>query len=64
MGFPAADDPRRVALLAALDARTDELVALARDLIRFPTVNPPGEAYQPCAEYLGARLAARGFEVH
>ncbi len=64
MSFPAADDPRRVALLAALDARTDELVALARDLVRFPTVNPPGEAYRPCAEYIGARLAARGFDVH
>lgn len=63
MSFPAADDPRRVALLAALDARTDELVALARDLVRFPTVNPPGEAYRPCAEYIGARLAARGFDV-
>jgi succinyl-diaminopimelate desuccinylase len=32
-------------------------------LIRFPTVNPPGEAYQPCAEYLGNRLAKRGFQV-
>ena len=27
--------------------------ALTADLIRFPTINPPGEAYRPCAEYLG-----------
>jgi succinyl-diaminopimelate desuccinylase len=32
-------------------------------LIRFPTVNPPGEAYRPCAEYLGSRLKAKGFAV-
>jgi succinyl-diaminopimelate desuccinylase len=46
-----------------IDDRTDELVALTRDLVRFPTTNPPGEAYRPCAEYLGARLAQRGFDV-
>jgi succinyl-diaminopimelate desuccinylase len=46
-----------------IDDRTDELVALTRDLVRFPTTNPPGEAYRPCAEYLGTRLAKRGFDV-
>jgi len=50
-------------LLAAIDDRTDELVALTRDLIRFPTVNPPGEAYTPCAEYIGERLRRQGFDV-
>ena len=38
-------------------------VALTQDLIRFPTVNPPGEAYRPCAEYIGERLKKRGFTV-
>jgi succinyl-diaminopimelate desuccinylase len=51
------------ALTGLIDGRTDELVALTRDLIRFPTVNPPGEAYRPCAEYVGERLARRGFEI-
>jgi succinyl-diaminopimelate desuccinylase len=50
-------------LLGTIDARRDELVALTVDLIRFPTVNPPGEAYRPCAEYLGERLLRRGFDV-
>ena len=50
-------------LLKAVDERIDDLVALTVDLIRFPTVNPPGEAYTPCAEYLGARLKKRGFGV-
>lgn len=48
-------------LLRAIVERTDELVALTVDLIRFPTVNPPGEAYTPCAEFIAARLGKRGF---
>src|SRR5581483_9009583 len=51
------------AVLAEIASREADMVALTQDLIRFPTVNPPGEAYRPCAEYLGNRLAARGFEV-
>ena len=37
------------------DARAD-LVALTQDLIRIPTVNPPGDAYGDCVEYLARRL--------
>jgi succinyl-diaminopimelate desuccinylase len=50
-------------LFTIVEARRDELVDLARQLIRFPTVNPPGEAYGPCAEFVGTRLQARGFGV-
>jgi succinyl-diaminopimelate desuccinylase len=50
-------------LFKIIDARREEMVELARALIRFPTVNPPGEAYQPCAEFIGRRLGARGFNV-
>jgi succinyl-diaminopimelate desuccinylase len=50
-------------LLRAIDDRVDELVALTIDLIRFPTVNPPGEAYGPCAEYIAGRLKKTGFET-
>ena len=51
------------ALLARVDDKLDDVVALTRELVQVPTVNPPGENYTPCAELLGARLAARGFEV-
>jgi succinyl-diaminopimelate desuccinylase len=44
-------------------ARTQDLVELTRELIRFPTVNPPGEAYTPCAEFLGRRLQKSGFSI-
>jgi succinyl-diaminopimelate desuccinylase len=51
------------ALCRAIDERREELVELTRELVRFPTVNPPGEAYRPCAEFIGRRLARRGFVV-
>src|SRR5580698_8751626 len=51
------------ALCRAIDERREELVELTRELVRFPTVNPPGEAYRPCAEFIGRRLAQRGFAV-
>ncbi len=51
------------ALDRRIEDRRGELVELTRALVRFPTVNPPGEAYTPCAEFIGRRLAAGGFEV-
>jgi succinyl-diaminopimelate desuccinylase len=51
-------------LLQVIESRREELVELARALIRFPTINPPGEAYQPCAEFIGRRLSDRGFAVN
>ena len=50
-------------LLRRIEGKEAELVALTQDLIRFPTINPPGDAYRPCAEYIGKRLAKRGFSV-
>ncbi len=50
-------------LYARIEAKREDLVALTQDLIRIPTVNPPGDAYVPCAEYIGKRLKGRGFEV-
>ena len=44
-------------------AKRDEIVALTQELVRIPTVNPPGDAYAPCAELIGERLRRRGFEV-
>lgn len=50
-------------LSRTIEERTDELAALAADLIRFPTVNPPGDAYRPCAEFIAERLRKRSFGV-
>lgn len=51
------------ALCESIEGRREELVELTRELIRFPTVNPPGEAYRPCAEFIGRRLRPRGFSI-
>ena len=51
------------ALDRRIEAAREDCVALARDLVRFPTINPPGEAYVPCAEFLARRLARSGFET-
>jgi succinyl-diaminopimelate desuccinylase len=50
-------------VLAAVDGARDEIVAFTRDLIRIPTVNPPGEHYEACARLIGDRLHACGFTV-
>jgi succinyl-diaminopimelate desuccinylase len=50
-------------LQRAVEERRDEIVSLTRELIRFPTVNPPGEAYTPCARFIAAYLEKSGFEA-
>jgi succinyl-diaminopimelate desuccinylase len=42
---------------------TAEMVAFLQELIAIPTVNPPGENYTACAEFIGARLGALGYDV-
>ena len=50
-------------LFERIDGSIDDLVALTCDLVRFPTINPPGEAYTPCAEYIANRLRRSGFDI-
>ncbi|MGB7244749.1 MAG: acetylornithine deacetylase/succinyl-diaminopimelate desuccinylase family protein [Sulfitobacter sp.] len=50
-------------LSAAIDAKRDDLIALTQDLIRIPTLNPPGENYRAICDYLDTRLAGHGFET-
>jgi succinyl-diaminopimelate desuccinylase len=46
-----------------IDRDRDEIVEFASELVRIPTVNPPGEAYEDAARFIGSRLARCGFEV-
>jgi len=46
-----------------IEKSEDNIVELCQDLIRFPTVNPPGNDYKACVEYIGDRLKVRGFKV-
>ena len=51
------------ALHAAIDARRDDLIALTQDLLRIPTLNPPGARYREICEMLAARFEPLGFQV-
>ncbi len=48
-------------LQAEIEARRDDLVRLTQDLIRIPTLNPPGENYREICDYLDTRLRGAGF---
>ncbi len=50
-------------VLREVEAARDELVDFAAELIRVPTVNPPGACYRECAELIGRRLADFGYDV-
>src|SRR3954471_4104490 len=48
---------------AEVDRAAAEIVQLTVDLVRIPTVNPPGDEYETCARFLGADLQRRGFAI-
>jgi succinyl-diaminopimelate desuccinylase len=56
------DERRLEAVLQRIEQKRDELIALTQDLIRIPTLNPPGECYRLICEYLERRLQGAGFE--
>lgn len=55
--------PVRDRALAAVDDISSEIVDFTSALVRVPTVNPPGDAYEACARLIGDRLATCGFAV-
>jgi succinyl-diaminopimelate desuccinylase len=50
-------------VLAEVDRAAEEIVQLTADLVRIPTVNPPGEHYEDCSHFLGDFLERRAFEI-
>ena len=50
-------------MIAEVDRAADEIVDFAARLVRIPTVNPPGEEYEACANVIGDQLRAHGAEV-
>jgi succinyl-diaminopimelate desuccinylase len=50
-------------ILVEVDRAADEIVQFTADLVRIPTVNPPGEEYEACARFLGEFLERRGFTI-
>src|SRR5579859_916791 len=50
-------------VLAEVEAARDEIVQYTCDLVRIPTVNPPGELYDDCARFMGEDMKRRGYDV-
>ena len=46
-----------------VEDKREELISLTQDLIKIPTVNPPGEFYSDCVEYLNKRFKSKGFNT-
>ncbi|WP_457650621.1 acetylornithine deacetylase/succinyl-diaminopimelate desuccinylase family protein [Profundibacter sp.] len=50
-------------LLAAVEDRREALIELTQQLIRIPTLNPPGQKYREICTFLAERLGENGFEI-
>ena len=50
-------------LLSEVERARDEIVDFAAELVRIPTVNPPGDAYRDASRFLGTRLEALDFDI-
>ncbi|WP_420449623.1 acetylornithine deacetylase/succinyl-diaminopimelate desuccinylase family protein [Candidatus Palauibacter sp.] len=61
--YPPTGTRREDRILAEVEAARDEIVAFTAEMIRIPTVNPPGECYRDCAELIGRRLGTAGLAV-
>src|SRR3954464_13354353 len=48
---------------AKVDGLADELVDFTRQLVRVPTINPPGQEYARCAGLIASRLDTLGYTV-
>ena len=56
-------DRGREEILAAVDELEPRIVRFLQDLIRIPTVNPPGERYEEFTEHMGSVLDELGYDV-
>ena len=50
-------------LMVRINGKRDDLIQLTQDLIRIPTLNPPGENYQAICDFLDKRLRGAGFQT-
>ena len=50
-------------VLAEVARAADEIVDFAARLVKIPTVNPPGDEYEACANLIGDQLRAHGADV-
>ncbi len=52
------------AVCRSVEAISDEMISWLQDLVRIPTINPPGENYIAGAEFIGGKLKQLGYDTH
>jgi succinyl-diaminopimelate desuccinylase len=55
--------PTELAVLEQVTRQADDMVAFTQELVRIPTVNPPGHCYAQCAELIAGKLEDFGYTV-
>jgi succinyl-diaminopimelate desuccinylase len=50
-------------VVSRVDELADEMIEWLRDLVRIPTINPPGENYKDCAQFIGDKLTEFGYDA-
>ncbi len=50
-------------VLGAVDELADSLITTLREMVRIPTVNPPGEKYEEFCRYYAGRMAGLGYDT-
>jgi succinyl-diaminopimelate desuccinylase len=51
------------AVMRRVDDLSDEMIEFLQELVRIPTINPPGANYADCAALIGEKLGEFGYEV-
>jgi len=52
------------AICRSVETISDEMISWLQDLIRIPTINPPGENYIAGADFIGRKLKQFGYDTH
>ena len=63
MNFPGSSEEAERRILERLENMRDNIVRLSSDLIRIPTVNPPGENYGEISSFLSKKMDEIGLKV-
>ena len=50
-------------IIQKIEEKEKDLISLTQDLIRIPTLNPPGNNYLEICEFLKKRMEKNGFDT-
>jgi succinyl-diaminopimelate desuccinylase len=63
MGAQAVSVDLQEAVARSVESLSDEMIAWLQELVRIPTINPPGENYGDCADFIASKLKDFGYDT-